>query len=689
MNLKRNILLWLAFAFGTATFIYFNSSTELVSAERSTPVSRGGRSQPPVTKSAPPTSAAANNDAKPLDYSGLRKILSEEPKRVTALTFLSGSFDVKVSHDGKESLVKAPTAVALDELRQTAQSKNIPVEGADQPKVAESKLWTLILTFGPTILIVVLILYFLRGASKSLTKKKTAGPRGRVVEKKTFNDIAGQDGAVRLLRRLLHFQRNGGLFAAFRAKRPKGVLLVGPPGTGKTLLVQALAGEGDCDVHAVAASDFVEMFVGVGASRIREMFDARKLVFKQTGRLQIIFIDELDAIGGERSSKSAAGGHNEREQTLNALLVELDGAEKESGIIPIAATNRVELLDPALTRPGRFDYQVRLDLPDLAGREAILKIHTRGMPLSEDVDFRSIARRFTGSSGAYLQAIANEAALLAAEEAAERQGLMSDDKPAAPTKPYTRGLREPIQAPTVTPFKRGPKDVITASHFDRARAVVEFGDPRLSLQRGMTESQKRNIAVHEVGHAWMAEFFPWGHEVAAVDIIPRAGYLGVTVFQPEGEEFLSDSAKMRNRIKTLMGGRVAQEVLLGVADSGAQNDFQKATVIARQMVAEYGMSELGVICIPEHASVIGRERGHAVSQIGPDLMNEIDRLTCALVNECHAETKIAIEANKVGIAAISEVMLRQETILGPEWKELAKTFPMVAPAPTKVEPATV
>lgn len=727
--MKRKIIIWSTLVFGVATFIYFLSPDRPITVAkpspraatrptlpRATPVSTAPTSS--STSSIPTISAAPATapDLSITSYTQLANLLQEKSERINRLIFVEGTLDVRIRHDKSlENTIKAPTVGALDELRKAAQAKGVAIEGSQGP-VKGTGIGSVIISLLPMILILLVIVWFMRSQTRRTSSK--TGLTGRPITPKKFKDIAGQESAVRSLRQFVRFEKQGNasVFQAFGAERPSGVIFVGPPGTGKTLLAQVIAGEADMDVTAISGSDFVEMFVGVGAARVRSLLSSLKAKYKQTGRRQILFIDEIDAVGGHRGGAGTGGAHPEREQTLNALLVELDGVEKDSGVIPFAATNRLDMLDPALTRPGRFDYVITVDLPDLEGRMGIIKIHASGKPVDpalldeKNGGLRDLAARFTGASGAYLRSVLNTAALQAAERtiaemeaeapvplvseevvpeevvpevmAAQASPVVSEKAPRG-VKAKLAALRERLHAAEqadrgvvkIPVYKRKPHQVITLADIEAARSFIEFGDPKMSLQRGMTDVQKDNTGVHEVGHAWMSELYPWGYSVSAVDLVPRAKYLGVTLYDPVGEQTGMSDVQVRNRIMTLMAGRVAQEVLLNTVDSGASNDFQQSTNVARKMVAEWGMSPLGHFYVSATASSLGRERGQSVSDCGGKLADAIDDQWRAIIEECYKETRRVIERDKESIRAIADVLFKEETFLAPRWKELVKQHP--------------
>ncbi len=405
------------------------------------------------------------------------------------------------------------------------------------------------ITWFPLILLVGIWIFFMRqmqsGGGKALSfGKSKARLMGEKKNQTTFKDVAGADEAKEELHEIIEFLKEPQKFSKLGGKIPKGVLLVGPPGTGKTLLARAIAGEASVPFFSISGSDFVEMFVGVGASRVRDLFDQGK-----KNSPCIIFIDEIDAVGRHRGA-GLGGGHDEREQTLNQLLVEMDGFENNEGVILIAATNRPDVLDPALLRPGRFDRQVVVARPDIKGREGILKVHTSQVPLDDDVDLKTIARGTPGFTGADLANLVNEAALLAA---------------------------------------RSEKKVVTMIDFENAKDKVLMGVERRSMV--ITEKEKKNTAYHEAGHALVAYLLPGTDPLHKVTIIPRGRALGVTMQLPEDDKHTYPREYLINNLAIMMGGRVAEEICLGEMTTGAGNDIERATEMARKMVCEWGMSE--------------------------------------------------------------------------------------------------
>ncbi|MDH3640503.1 MAG: ATP-dependent zinc metalloprotease FtsH [Gammaproteobacteria bacterium] len=438
--------------------------------------------------------------------------------------------------------------------------------------------------------------------------------------KTTFADVAGVDEAKDDVQELVEFLRDPGKFQRLGGRIPRGILMVGQPGTGKTLLAKAIAGEAKVPFFSISGSDFVEMFVGVGASRVRDMFEQAK---KQAPC--IIFIDEIDAVGRHRGA-GLGGGHDEREQTLNQLLVEMDGFEPNDGIIVIAATNRPDVLDPALLRPGRFDRQVVVSLPDIRGREQILKVHMRKVPLADDVDPAIIARGTPGFSGADLANLVNEAALFAA---------------------------------------RTGKRLVEMEEFDQAKDKIMMGAERKSMV--MSEKEKRNTAYHEAGHAIIGNLVPDHDPVYKVSIIPRGRALGVTMFLPEEDRYSLSRQGVRSQICSLFGGRIAEEIILGpeYVTTGASNDIERATSLARNMVTKWGLSEkLGPIMYDEDDGEVflGMSAGAKPKPHSPQTAEAIDSEVRAIIDDCYGIATKLIEDNIDKLHNMADALIEYETL---------------------------
>lgn len=445
--------------------------------------------------------------------------------------------------------------------------------------------------------------------------------------KTTFADVAGCDEAKEEVAELVEYLRDPSRFQKLGGKIPKGILMVGPPGTGKTLLAKAIAGEAKVPFFTISGSDFVEMFVGVGASRVRDMFEQAKKAAPC-----IIFIDEIDAVGRQRGA-GLGGGHDEREQTLNQMLVEMDGFEGNEGIIVIAATNRPDVLDPALLRPGRFDRQVVVGLPDVRGREQILKVHMRRVPLSTDIDASVIARGTPGFSGADLANLVNEAALFAA---------------------------------------RTNKRVVSMVEFEKAKDKIMMGAERRSMV--MTEEQKESTAYHEAGHAIIGRLVPEHDPVHKVTIIPRGRALGVTFFLPQGDAISYSRQKLESMISVAYGGRLAEELIYGVENvsTGASQDIKQATTIARNMVTQWGFSEkLGPLLYAEEEGEVFLGRSVSKTKhMSDETARIIDQEVKALIERNYARTRQLLEDNMDIMHAMKDALMKYETIDAPQVDDL-------------------
>ena len=464
------------------------------------------------------------------------------------------------------------------------------------------------------------------GKSKARTYNPANG-RARAKDKSivTFADVAGVDEAKQELKEVVDFLKDGDKYRKIGAKMPKGVLLVGPPGTGKTLLAKAVAGEAGVPFLNVAASEFVEMYVGVGASRVRDLFNKAK---KQAPC--IVFIDEIDAIGKSRGGGAANGGNDEREQTLNQLLTEMDGFDGNAGVILIAATNRPEILDPALKRPGRFDRQVLVDRPDKSGRLQILQVHSRKVLMGEDVDLDAIATQTSGFAGADLANLVNEAALL--------------------------GARNNRKAVIMADFKEA---------IERVVAGLE------KKSRVLSANERQTVAYHEVGHAIVGALMPGGSKVSKISIVPRGqGALGYTMQTPQEDRFLMMEDELRGQLATLLGGRSAEEVVFGKVSTGASDDIQKATDLAEKSVMQYGMSEsLGPIAFEKTQSQF-LNNGSTRRAMSGEVAAEIDRLVKQSITQAH-ETAVAIlNLNRDLLESMTQVLLAEDVLEGQQLKEM-------------------
>lgn len=503
---------------------------------------------------------------------------------------------------------------------------NVVVEGR---KPEQQSVWTQLLVASfPILIIIAVFMFFMRqmqgggggrGGPMSFGKSK-ARLLGEDQITTTFADVAGVDEAKEDVQELVEFLRDPSRFQKLGGRIPRGVLMVGQPGTGKTLLAKAIAGEAKVPFFSISGSDFVEMFVGVGASRVRDMFEQAK---KQSPC--IIFIDEIDAVGRHRGA-GLGGGHDEREQTLNQLLVEMDGFEMNDGVIVIAATNRPDVLDPALLRPGRFDRQVVVGLPDIRGREQILKVHMRKVPLAEDVIPSQIARGTPGFSGADLANLVNEAALFAARAGVRTVGM---------------------------------------TQFELAKDKIMMGAERKSMV--MSEDEKRNTAYHEAGHAIVGRLMPEHDPVYKVSIIPRGRALGVTMFLPEEDRYSHSRRHIISQICSLFGGRIAEEMTLGKdgVTTGASNDIERATQIARQMVTKWGLSErMGPLMYDEGGEEVflGRSAAQQHQALSDETSKQIDEEVRRIIDECYSKATDILSENVDKLHVMADCLMQYETI---------------------------
>ena len=512
--------------------------------------------------------------------------------------------------------------------------------GAKFTRVIEepiSPIWSILLTYVLPIVIFVALGHYMRkklmeqaGGGKSSMAFGMGKSSAKVYVQSTkgirFSDVAGEDEAKESLAEVVDYLHNPDKYTQAGASMPKGILLVGPPGTGKTMLAKAVAGEAGVPFFSISGSEFVEMFVGMGASKVRDLFRQAK-----EKAPCIVFIDEIDAIGQKRSSGGVSGGNDEREQTLNQLLTEMDGFEENTGVMILAATNRPESLDPALTRPGRFDRRVPVELPDLQGREAILKVHAKKIKTAEDVDFHTIARMAAGASGAELANIINEAALRAV---------------------------------------RGNRVVVTEADLEESIEVVIAGYQKKNAV--LSDREKRVVAYHEIGHALVAALQTHSAPVQKITIIPRtSGALGYTMQVDTGDKYLLTKEEIENKIATFTGGRAAEEVVFGQITTGASNDIEQATKLARAMIARYGMSEDFDMVAMETVQnqYLG---GDASLACAPETQREIDRQVVSLVKTQHEKAIKLLESRREALDRLAQYLYEKETITGEEFMELLK-----------------
>jgi cell division protease FtsH len=529
------------------------------------------------------------------------------------------------------------------DIVKTLRDKNVNIAA----KPAEGDPWWMValVQWFPVLVLAALWIFFMRqmqiGGGKAMSfGKSRAKLLTENTHKVTFADVAGIDEAKDELEEIIQFLRDPKRFTRLGGRIPKGVLLVGPPGTGKTLLARAIAGEAGVPFFSISGSDFVEMFVGVGASRVRDLF-----VQGKKHAPCIIFIDEIDAVGRHRGA-GLGGGHDEREQTLNQLLVEMDGFEANEGVILVAATNRPDVLDPALLRPGRFDRRVVVPRPDVKGREGILKVHTRKVPLSDDVNVDKLARSTPGFAGADLENLVNEAALLAA---------------------------------------RRNKDKVDMADFELAKDKVMMGAERRSMVMSLAE--RKNTAYHEGGHALVAMLLPGADPVHKVTIIPRGMALGVTQQLPLDDRYTYSRDYLMTRLAMMFGGRAAEELVFGHMTTGAGDDIEKATELARKMVCEFGMSkELGPMTFGrrEEQVFLGRDIAHH-KDYSEHTAIEIDREVRRIIDDAYQKARQLLSEHAPLLQAVAERLLEKEVLDGPEVEAMVKAFkegrPMPASAP--------
>lgn len=493
------------------------------------------------------------------------------------------------------------------------------------------RFWTdLLLSLLPFIFIVGFLIFMMRQAQNSTNQAMSFGKsKARMVDKEkqktTFKDVAGAEEAKEELIEVVDFLKNPSKYTAMGAKIPKGVLLVGAPGTGKTLLARAVAGEAGVPFFNISGSEFVEMFVGVGASRVRDLFKKAK-----RNAPCIVFIDEIDAVGRQRGA-GLGGGNDEREQTLNQILTEMDGFEQDTNIIVMSATNRPDVLDPALLRPGRFDRRIVVDVPDINDREAILKVHSRNKQLAKNTELRKIASQTPGFTGADLENLMNEAAILAA---------------------------------------RHNQKIISQDDLEKSIEKVMLGPERKS--RILSKQEKEITAYHETGHAVVGHVLPNCEPVHKISIISRGMALGVTWFMPEEDKHLYQRSKFEDEICSLLGGYVTEEIFFGEMTTGASNDLQKATNIARRMVTEYGMSKLGPVIYGDKNQEVflGRDFGH-VRNYSEEVASEIDKEIKRFIDTAYEKTKKVVIENKVAIERVATTLIKKENL---SRKEFIKLF---------------
>lgn len=583
-----------------------------------------------------------NGGSKELTYSQFMTVVKD--KKITNVTITPNSFVTKVEGSYKKNskgdkvnftTIVPKTDKELDSLTQVLEDKNVKIKVTDSE--SDNMIWNILGSILPYVILFGGMFWVFKnfnGAAGGNNKAFEFGNSRAKLERNSktrFTDVAGADEEKEELTELVAFLKNPKKFTEMGAKIPRGVLLVGPPGTGKTLLARAVAGEANVPFYSISGSEFVEMFVGVGAGRVRDMFKKAK-----ENAPCIIFIDEIDAVGRQRGT-GVGGGHDEREQTLNQLLVEMDGFEGNEGVIILAATNRADVLDPALLRPGRFDRQIRVSNPDKRARSQILKVHARNKHFAPDVDFDNIAQRTPGFSGAELANVLNEAALLAV---------------------------------------RSGHQMITLSDVDEAIDRVIGGPAKKS--RKYTEHERKLVAYHETGHAIIGLTLEDANQVQKVTIVPRGDAGGYNLMTPREETYFSTKKQLLATITGYMGGRTAEEIFFGDVSSGAHNDIEQATRIARMMVTELGMSELGPIKYDsgDNAVFLGRDYSQLSNTHSGQIAFEIDQQVRKIIETAHAQATEIINNNKDKMDIISNALLEHETLNHEQIQSLYNTGKM-------------
>ena len=583
--------------------------------------------------------STGNTVNKEISYNEFNSALKENKVKEIIITPSTSAYTYEITgklkgaKKGETFSVKTPLSdTVINKIVESNDEKNFKIISKADP--ASSTWLSFILNIAPYILLFGLAFWFFtkqlggqKGTMDFAGSKAKLNPEGNKV---TFKDVAGLPEEKEDLQELIDFLKSPKKFKKLGARIPKGVLLVGPPGTGKTLLAKAIAGEANAPFYFISGSDFVELYVGVGASRVRDMFKQAK-----HNAPCLIFIDEIDAVGRQRGT-GIGGGHDEREQTLNQLLTEMDGFGANEGIIIIAATNRTDVLDPALLRPGRFDRQVTVALPDLKAREEILNVHARNKILSKNVHLDNIAKRTVGFSGAELENLLNEAALLAV---------------------------------------RREKTAITMPEIDEAIDRVIMGPAKVSKK--YTEDEKKLVAYHEAGHAVLGIKLDHANDVQKVTIIPRGEAGGYNLMMPKEEKFTATKTELLEQIMGLLGGRVAEEIVFKEVTTGAHNDFSKATKIARSMVTEYGMSSLGPVQLEtrEGSSFLGRDYNKN-RNFSDQVALEIDNEVRTIINDCYEKAKKLIKENKDLLDLIANSLLEHETLTKEQIDYLAENGKM-------------
>lgn len=695
----KNWFLWTAFVAVLSVAVTFLVPSAPVRPDSHSNVTRSARGA--VTQAAAATTNNTNNSsvlasqspamvpATPtvtnVSYQKLKTILETDAKSIKGIVMETTGLTVKVKlTDGNALVVVLPDNEAKVELRKYLDATNVQYDVIATPVQQPAPIivktdggggggfgFGSLLMMGGLMLAVSLIASWIQrrfmsggmpgagGPANTFNKSKgkEVGNLGERADKVTFQDIAGQDEAVVELKRVVKNLIDRGIYAEFDGELPAGILLLGPPGTGKTMLAKAIATECNGSMTALSGSDFVEMFVGVGAARIRDTFATARKTVDETGKPYVIFIDEFDAIGGKRSN-GAAGGNSERESTLNQLLVEMDGVQTNKGILIVAATNRADMLDEALLRTGRFDAHISVDLPDVLGREKIFNVHTRKKKLAKDVSTKLLAQRTYGYSGADIKGACNRAAIVAAE-----RWLVDAEKLKAAGK-SAKEIADEL-----------PKE-IRLTDFDEGIDFVRLGAAKAGFQSRMPKEEKLNTTVHEGGHALAAAVLKGADPVVKITVMSRARALGYVQYMPNTDRVSFSDEQAVARIICAMAGRAAQEVYLNKVDTGASNDFEQASDMAYRMVTKWGMSRLGHVSVGDRGPAISSTGGHGGSlPYGSNLANEIDAEWRRIAEECYKIARYIVETEKVRMEALVQELQRDETMLAPRWAEFLEQYP--------------
>lgn len=558
---------------------------------------------------------------------GLNEVIKSIKEEKVQDVVVSGDKIEVLLKDGSRMNTEKESTISFDQILTNNEVDRSKVAGEIkiEHRIGFEQIITPLLMFGFPMLILYFIFKQMRGANSDITSfgKSRARLFKKGQQQVTFADVAGNEEAKTEMQEIVDFLKNSEKYRKLGARIPKGILLVGPSGVGKTLLAKAIAGEAGVPFYSVAGSEFMEMLVGVGSSRVRDLFNMAR-----TNQPSLIFIDEIDAIGRQRGM-GIGGGHDEREQTLNQILIEMDGFDTRTDVIVLAATNRPDMLDPALIRPGRFDRRITVALPDLKDREAIIKLHMQGKPVSPNVKVDQIARKTVGFSGADIENMLNESAILAA---------------------------------------RAGKNEIDQEEIEEAALKVTLGSERKTLQ---TEEERKMTAYHEAGHAVVSVYVKDMDPVYRVSIVARGGSLGHTSFPPERDRYNETKTRLMSIISTMLGGRAAEEIVYGELTVGAADDIDKATNIARKMVAEYGMSSLGPVSYDTGGGQFWLARGiEEGSKVSEEMAAKIDSEVEKIIQECYTASKNVLAEHRDKLDVLASKLLEKETIDGEEFKAL-------------------